>query len=100
MNIKKIISFFLFTLLLQIPQLVRAQVSIGGIINRYYPVTAFTPSSGPCAAPSTQTSMTVGSGYGAPTPALAVGMRVLIIQMQAGASGSANRTTNSVFLSP
>jgi hypothetical protein len=95
MIIKRLLLSILIATSVSLLHFAEAQVSIGGVINRYYPVTAFSASIGPCANPSTEASITVGPGYGAATPALAVGMRVLIIQMQAGTSGVITRTTTS-----
>lgn len=90
----------LFTLLIMISTVhlgVQAQVSITGVVNRYFKVTAFTPASGgTCSAPATLASVTIGTAYGAATPVnLVAGMEVLIIQMQAGTAGVMDRTTTS-----
>ena len=92
----------LFSLLLLLSgapiTLVEAQVSLTGVVNRYFKVTAFTAASGgTCASPATLASATIGTAYGAATPvSLAAGMEVLIIQMQAGTAGVMDRTTTAV----
>ncbi len=96
MHMKKLLFSFLIMNLIS-SSLSVAQVSIGGIVNRYYKVTGFTPASGgTCASPATLATATVGTAYGAASPAtLTTGMQVLIIQMQAGTSGVMNRTATA-----
>lgn len=93
----KYVLVSVLSILIGIQPSVQAQVSLSGVINRYFKVTAFTPASGgTCTAPATKASVTLGTAYGAATPAtLAAGMEVLIIQMKAGTAGAMNRTTGT-----
>jgi hypothetical protein len=94
-HMKKSLLFLLIAI--GINYFANAQVSITGIVNRYYQVTAFTASSGgTCSSPATLASVTLGAAFGAATPAtLTAGMEVLIIQMQAGSTGVIDRTLTS-----